>query len=198
MGTRGCVGWTLDGKNYVETYNHYDSYPEGLGTEILEAIIKGSIDLAVLQDNITDITLVDDNTSKPSKEEIEQYLEYSDNPNGLKELDWYWLLRNVQGASKLTEIANGKLHHVIVNPGWMKDSLFCEFGYTLNFLTRKLEFWEGFQKKGQKGNPFGSRKPKDAEYYPCKRVGTISFRDLRLKPFEWCVEKMMSFYPKEK
>ena len=34
MGTRGVTGFVADGKWYV-TYNHFDSYPEYLGMQVL-------------------------------------------------------------------------------------------------------------------------------------------------------------------
>ncbi len=37
MGTRGLYGFRKDGVNKL-TYNHYDSYPSGLGKHILEVI----------------------------------------------------------------------------------------------------------------------------------------------------------------
>ena len=37
MGTRRSVGFIANEKNYI-TYNHFDSYPSGLGSEVLEVI----------------------------------------------------------------------------------------------------------------------------------------------------------------
>ena len=44
MGTRGCVGWTMTGKTYKETYNHYDSYPEWLGIRMIGAVKDLDVD----------------------------------------------------------------------------------------------------------------------------------------------------------
>ena len=41
MGTRGAVGYfgKLNGENlHKVTYNHYDSYPSGLGKQVVEYI----------------------------------------------------------------------------------------------------------------------------------------------------------------
>ena len=35
MGTRGICGFRFDDKDYL-AYNHFDSYPSGLGVEIAE------------------------------------------------------------------------------------------------------------------------------------------------------------------
>lgn len=34
MGTRGIMGFVVDGQEKL-TYNHYDSYPDGLGLDVL-------------------------------------------------------------------------------------------------------------------------------------------------------------------
>lgn len=35
MGTRGAYGFYKDGQNKL-TYNHFDSYPEGLGNTVVD------------------------------------------------------------------------------------------------------------------------------------------------------------------
>ena len=37
MGTSGAIGFVVDGKEFV-AYNHFDSYPENLGKEVVEFI----------------------------------------------------------------------------------------------------------------------------------------------------------------
>lgn len=61
---------------------------------------------------------------------------------------------------------------------FIKDSLFCEWGYIVNLDTECLEVWIGFQKQYQKGNRYG-RKKNDEGYYPCKLIAEIPFDDLR-------------------
>lgn len=39
MGTSGLFGFVYNGKYYV-VYNHYDSYPDGLGQDIINEIKK--------------------------------------------------------------------------------------------------------------------------------------------------------------
>ncbi|SVD17359.1 uncharacterized protein METZ01_LOCUS370213, partial [marine metagenome] len=43
MGTRGAIGFTIDGQNKL-TYNHMDSYPEWLGARILAMLRTNDID----------------------------------------------------------------------------------------------------------------------------------------------------------
>ena len=39
MGTRGLLGWKVNGE-YHGAYNHWDSYPEGLGMEIAQWVFE--------------------------------------------------------------------------------------------------------------------------------------------------------------
>lgn len=146
MGTRGCVGWTLTGKTYNETYSQFDSYPEYMGIRVLAAIKQ--INLDDLKRNLKALTLLDQR-DKATEEHKKMYSKYSEDPNGMNDnIDNYWLFRSLQGAEFLPEVANGSLKHFPIVKGWMKDSLFCEYAYTLNFNTNELEMWKGFQRIG--------------------------------------------------
>ena len=145
-----------------------------------------------------DLTEVKDSDAIADAESVKYYKAkgyYEDLGHG--KINWYSLLRGVQGAELITAIASGDLKHVITNKGWMKDSLFCEYGYTLNFGTQELELWEGFQKKSQKGNPFGSRKGKGEEYYPCRKVGTISFGHIYRTDAIALLKEMKKFFKED-
>jgi hypothetical protein len=39
MGTRGLIGFVIKGRRRA-TYNHFDSYPEGLGFDVLRFILS--------------------------------------------------------------------------------------------------------------------------------------------------------------
>ena len=43
MGTRGLYGFRKNGKDKI-TYNHWDSYPEGLGQNVLNFVKETSIE----------------------------------------------------------------------------------------------------------------------------------------------------------
>lgn len=42
MGTRGIYGFRFSGTDKL-TYSHFDSYPEGLGSEVVEFIRDSSV-----------------------------------------------------------------------------------------------------------------------------------------------------------
>lgn len=147
MGTRGVFGLYYKGKGKI-TYNHFDSYPECLGVEFLQAIKKFS--KKKMKDAFKNIALVDEN-EKPTPEQIILCKDldlYDSSVSNRNEMDWYCLLRNAQG--KIDLWLSKKLNFMIDSEKFLKDSLFCEWGYIVNLDTNMLEVWQGFQKKPQK------------------------------------------------
>lgn len=58
MSTSGCFGWRFNGEDKIG-YNHYDSYPSGLGTGVLNFIRSfGSMD--AIKDYAAKVELIDD------------------------------------------------------------------------------------------------------------------------------------------
>lgn len=143
MGTRGCYGVRIDGKDHL-TYNHFDSYPAGLGADIVDAIhakMDNDPELADWRQKARNLRAV--NTEDiPTEADIKQYLVHADlNVSSKSPSDWYCLLRNVQGniAAMLD------LGIYIDNHQFMQDSPFCEWAYIINFDDSVLEIYKGFQ-----------------------------------------------------
>ncbi len=143
MGTRGSIGFKLQGKTY-ETYNHFDSYPSGVGLTILEEA-RGIKDWDKVKGFVEKLTLVDDQ-EQPSKEIIDKYNEHKN--TGVGEIStnkevhtWYQLLREVQGTLK--PFMDGTVEHMVDSKGFIKDDLFCEWAYIINLDTMKLEVKNG-------------------------------------------------------
>lgn len=175
MGTRGLIGFRFDGKDKL-TYNHYDSYPSGVGVDILEEIRKTN--LGILKSIFGGIELVDEDI-KPTREQIEEYKYFSDERVSSKSLDeWYVLLRSTQGT--LQPYIEGKLKHMIESSPFIYDSLFCEWCYIVNLDTEKFEVWTGFQERGKKDNRYGD-KPNEGGYYPCRLVKEYDLKNLPTK-----------------
>ena len=174
MGTRGLIGFKVDGK-YSGYYNQYDSYPEGMGFDIVEFIknrllTKDNVD--TMKRMVSNLEVVDSNDD-PTLEDLSFYAEFHDKhvSNGK---DWYSLLRKLQGSKCLDAIFDCKLRHMFDDIEFIKDSLFCEYAYFLNFDNNTLDIYDGFQKQGQLLNPFGDTKD-DNGYYPCRHVLSIPF-----------------------
>lgn len=99
MGTRGTITFIFRGKK-IKVYNHWDSYPEGLGVDLvneLKILLNNlSIDEIIEKFNNIKIFTYD---SMPSKEEIEKLKKYSDTNVSSQNLnDVYCLLRKTQGS----------------------------------------------------------------------------------------------------
>jgi len=182
MGTRGSVGFIINGKPLL-SYNHFDSYPENLGVEMVEfARDLSKMNIDEVRGAVGNIEIIDSNIA-PSKALQEKYsaLGFSDTSVSRGTLeDWYCLLRNVQGSEGLRQMVNGVLQHIEASNDFPKDSLFCEYAYIINLDTEEIEFYKGFQEKPQKGNRFGTKS--DRGYYPCRMVGKCSIKDI---PENW-------------
>jgi len=169
MGTRGTVGFRKNGVDKL-MYNHYDSYPDGLGAQVVEFLKETSV--AVISEIFDKIEMVDGDT-KPTAEQIEHCKGWTDlTVSEQSTSDWYCLLRDAQG--ELGAFKKG-LRYMLAANDFIKDSLFCEYGYIVNLDDNVLEFWLGFQKKPQEGNRYGTIKCDD--YYPCRLVKTYPLDD---------------------
>jgi len=183
MGTRGTWGFRVNGNDYL-VYNHFDSYPEGLGNEMIGAIVKNKDKLDVLKEKVLKLNLVKEG-EKPSQEMVERYAKQFGNPNVGKQNyeDWYSLLREVQSCEiAIDAIIDGRLEHICLNKHFIMDSLFCEYGYIINFDTMELEFYEGYQKQPPKNSRYYDKDlTKEDSYYPCEMVGKEKIENLTNK-----------------
>lgn len=194
MSTRGEVGIILKGE-YKGLYNHSDSYPGGLGEEVvafIKAVNKTKTGWARLKRNMHKVITIDRNI-KPTAEEIERYKQYANlNVSNQSYEDWYCLLRELQGVAAFVEIMKGKLKHAdfgAVGKEFIKDSLSCEYAYVINLDNMTLELYKGYQEAPQEGNRFGVEK-NSSGHYPCKLMGICKLSKI---PRGW-EEK---FYPDE-
>lgn len=114
MGTRGILGFIILGQRYA-AYNHYDSYPEGLGKGIIEFILNLTPEsYATMVRLVAELTWVEW-YSKPSLDLQDRYqrlgfIDLSISSCGPEE--WYSLLYKMQGASALPAIQSGELKHM--------------------------------------------------------------------------------------
>lgn len=83
--------------------------------------------------------------------------------------DWYCLVRNLQGNfNKYRELVNDDKKIYMTNENnFIKDSLWCEYGYIINLDEETLEFYKGFQKTPQEGNRY-TIEPNENGYCSCK------------------------------
>lgn len=188
MGTRGSVGFIYNDKEYL-SYNQFDSYPEGLGHDVLKFISNINLENgwdkfkenAQYLKNVTG-KITDNNL-------IEKYKKYSDlSVSNQSYSDPYCLFRKIQGSSWLTELYEGSLQDYNLNNNFIKDSLYCEYAYIINLDTMMFEYYDGFQKKPQKNSRFGTVPYEN--YYPCRLVFLYNLEYIKNDKINFLVKKM--------
>lgn len=139
MGTRGFVGFVSDELETI-TYNHFDSYPSGLGQKVLSFVQE--MNESEAREKAAHVRHVEDSIP-PTREDVVALAKYADLGVSQRNLyvEWYGLLRETQGQPSLI-LDVGVAENA---PDWPTDSLFCEYGYLVDFDARKLEVYKGFQ-----------------------------------------------------
>lgn len=185
MGTRGSVGH-IKNNVFKGGYKQFDCYLDGEGEEVVHFLRTHRDRLDELKEKVDEIKWVKREDEEPTWEEKEFYKKNANLKVGRQSLsDWYCLLREYQGIASYEALLNGEIEHFIDNSEFIKDSLFCECAYILNFDTDRIEFYIGFQKTPDPSNRFGTSKFNevlDREYYPCKKVIDFPMNDI---PEDW-------------
>lgn len=161
MGTRNLT-MVIDkaGELKVAQYGQWDGYPEGQGATILN-FCKDKTNLNKLQKTLPDCKFY--NNCDDINDYIEKYDEkaprWSNEPDNRTEQDRYWfartqtrdlcgdILESIITIDKnlLPKEHNGKIY-LYDDHKFGRDSLMCEWAYCVNFQTKKLECFCGFNK----------------------------------------------------
>jgi hypothetical protein len=135
MGTRGTITFIFNGKK-IKVYNHWDSYPEGLGRKIVKEL-KVLLESRLIEEIIERLNEIKifNYGSVPTEEEIEKLQKYSDVSVSNQDLnDVYCLLRKTQGSiQKILEAG------YVVNHEGDED-----YNYFVNFDSKKFG-WDGME-----------------------------------------------------
>ncbi len=146
MGTRGLFGFCYKGKYYF-AYNHWDSYPTGLGASIIQQL-KHAIDNNLLDDwknKIIELVEVDENVP-PTEEDINNLKKYINLGVGNQSTnDWYCLLRGTQGSLKSILDAGYIINYANDTHEYGFD---IEYTYAVNLDNNTLEAGKSY--------PFGN------------------------------------------
>lgn len=177
MGTRGFVGFVSGGETKV-AYNHFDSYPGGLGITMLDWLSVADFTEAAAQALALRVV---DPESTPTPEDVVRLSNHlnlgvdgghpGDGPS------WYQLLRGTQGSPSLM-LAAGVVEDASDFPG---DSLFAEYGYVADFDAQVFEVYAGFQKEPHTEGRFSAMEPKvkvTGMYYPVRLIGSWPLSNL--------------------
>ena len=179
MGTRGAIGFRIGRKDYI-TYNHWDSYPDCLGYNMItEFQDLSEDDLTQLKNRITKIQLVTGN-KPPTRKQIEQTIPWHNlSVSNQSTSDWYCLLREAQGT--LLPYMKGELTIMLDSKKFLADSLFCEYAYIFNLSKNVLEFYKGFNKNPKAPGRYASLSSErdTMGYYGVALVAEFPFAKLR-------------------
>lgn len=127
MGTRGAFGFKEDGRLLL-TYNHWDSYPMGLGMDIVKAI--NGWNPKDIRKIVRKIVLIDGNTP-PTLEQKEHCKPWTDLTIGDETNDsWQFLLRRAQGD--ILAWLEGGLRLMRDDATFIEDTVMCEFHYIID------------------------------------------------------------------
>ncbi len=208
MGTRGAFGYRLGGIDKLQ-YNHYDSYPEGVGQTIVENLLvimaKGPASngeviprgIDDLVQRVADLRLVKEGgEDKPTTEEVQraQELRLTDLGVGSQsDDDWYCVLRNGQpypaGIWPILEM--GVMIH---GNDFVSDSLFCEWAYVINLDEMVFEVYRGFQAEPHTAGRYATSfitydSPLSAsKYYPIALVKAYPLDGIKMWAPKWQAE----------
>ena len=158
MGTRGLYGYKIDGELKL-TYNHGDSYPSYLGSNVIKYICLYSID---------------------EIKQIAKSIEMVNDPD-----DYYYNnLRKHQGDLRAYH-RNG-VTMMIDNRDFIEDALFCEWAYIINLDTLKLEIYRNgdylikeipLKRIRERGNLYRTMMDNGLEKYYSKKKAEKQWRD---------------------
>lgn len=178
MGTRNLTCVMYNGEYRVAQYCQWDGYPSGQGAIALN-FLSDKEKLAALRRNISLCRFI-------SKEEYDRL--WTD--MGLPKSNDGWVscedankfkskypqLDRDMGASVLDFIANSTdIIRLQSDINFVKDSLFCEWAYVIDFDKNTFEVYKGFNNMPlDKSERFYSGTPNKDKYYPVKLVVSYS------------------------
>lgn len=134
MGTSGNMAFLIDGQTKAG-YVHFDSYPSGLGADVLEWLheaLNEQTGQALMQ--VRNLVVVNDETT-PTPEQIAALKRYANTNVSSKQLDeWYVLLRETQGDPAATLEAGYMYGDTKIEP--YRLGYFGEYTYVVDFDKR--------------------------------------------------------------
>lgn len=144
MGTRGLFGFLYKGRYYM-VYNQFDSYPEGLGRDLVMEIQNGRMDEWI--ELLTKLKVVFAAGPAPTREDIEKLAPYTDLcVSECSTDDWYCLTRQCQGSFihvlesgyLLSYLPRDKMETGLVSDMWIEYQYILDFDHN-QFIVRSDE-----------------------------------------------------------
>jgi hypothetical protein len=184
------MGIRVDGVDKL-AYNHFDSYPSGLGESMVSdvrTLLKRKAGIDGFRSLARDLMLVD-GKGKPTESQKKHLRPVTDlGVSSQSDDDWYCLTRDLQGDLKKTL----EFGFMIDSHEFAANSLFCEYGYIVNLDDLTFEVYRGFQEKEHDAGRY-AKVARDAEtierqrkngyeYWPIALVATFPLLDI---PKDW-------------
>lgn len=194
MGTRGATGVRICGVDKI-SYNHFDSYPDGLGDKMVADIRRLLRDpgLDGMRKLATEMRLVNGEAEKPTPADVAKLKRFTDlGVSRQSEDDWYCLTRRAHG--RLADTLKSGI--MIDAASFMADSLFCEYAYVVNLDDVAFEVYRGFQKEPHTKGRYAAMPIRDevgrkarcsTVYYPVALVGSFDLADI---PKNWAAQAL--------
>jgi hypothetical protein len=175
MSTRGLFGFKHQNQ-YYGFYNHHDSYPEGLGREMIYFYFDNCGKENLLEILTTSVLKIKKDSSEFLCDLVPDF--------------------SVENAFKFLTTQDCEVNNEI---DFLADSLFCEYAYILDFENKQLLCFKGYQcsQPGDHEIYHSSETLRKvfAEgsegYYPCTCRGTITFNGLSK---EEAIDQMEGFF----
>jgi hypothetical protein len=180
MSTRGLYGFVADGELRV-VYNHSDSYPDALGEDVVrfarELIAEGPAAVAAAKEKVKALRVIADEMSVPTPADVEALAPwtklYVDRRHDDGTPSWYQLTRGTQGDPRAT-LESG---YIIDATPFGHDSLFCEWGYVIDFDAEAIEVYQGLQTEQPKAGRWADHTP-ESEYGSINMILKVAFSGL--------------------
>lgn len=188
MSTRGAFGFRIDGIDKI-TYNHSDSYPDYLGSRVVEWVAAACMSARMsarierTMTEVSGIVLVADGQAIATPEHRQRTGDrFADmgvgggDGIGPGDVTYYRLLRNAQPAESIPNVVDAGI--MIDGHDFLRESLFCEYAYIVNLDDMTVEFYEGFQQKEHGRGRYASLKSSSG-YWPVALKGAYPIADIK-------------------
>lgn len=134
MGTRGYLGFKVNGV-FKMAYNHYDSYPEGLGVSVMKFVKETPI--AKMREVASGIILVNRDMT-PTEDQIKECEKWTDlTVDNRSTSNWYCLLRGAQGD--LSAYTDGLKYMLDAGESYLDE----EYAYIVDLDAEVVKFYDG-------------------------------------------------------
>jgi hypothetical protein len=168
MSTRGAYGFRLDGQDKI-TYNHFDSYPDGLGRALVEWLHAHPP--ATWRTVAARLRLVTEDTP-PTPEDIVRYAPWGDTSvSASAPTEWYALLHDAQGQPAAWDAG---LDVMIDDHTFLQDGVFCEWAYVIDLDAGQLEVYiGGTRDPAAQTARYAVTRPNDQGFWACQLLATF-------------------------